>query len=286
MNNPALILALLIAATSLLARADTADSTIVRPAMMMFSAEVGHTSLLDTYLTPITYGGVSSRLAFEHNQAFGRRPSTWTRQLTLGLTYDRTRNPARNNTIHALMLDARWSAARRWQLPTRVGAFQLQLGPQIALRGGAYYDPANSNNVANAKIHLSAGLQAAASLPIRLGRVPIVLRYQASLPVIGAFFSPEYDQSYYEIQLGNRERIVRPAWWGTRFDLDHTLSADLQLGATLLRLGYRNLIERSHVSHITTRVTTHAFVIGLGGEWMSLSGRKINPNTKIISARY
>lgn len=286
MNNPALILALLIAATSLLARADTADSTLVRPAMMMFSAEVGHTSLLDTYLTPITYGGVSSRLAFEHNQAFGRRPSTWTRQLTLGLTYDRTRNPARNNTIHALMLDARWSAARRLQLPTRVGAFQLQLGPQIALRGGAYYNPANSNNVANAKIHLSAGLQAAASLPIRLGRVPIVLRYQASLPVIGAFFSPEYDQSYYEIQLGNRERIVRPAWWGTRFDLDHTLSADLQLGATLLRLGYRNLIERSHVSHITTRVTTHAFVIGLGGEWMSLSGRKINPNTKIISARY
>ena len=140
--------------------------------------------------------------------------------------------------------------------------------------------------MANAKIHLSAGLQAAASLPIRLGRVPIVLRYQASLPVIGAFFSPEYDQSYYEIQLGNRERIVLPAWWGTRFDLDHTLSADLQLGATLLRLGYRNLIERSHVSHITTRVTTHAFVIGLGGEWMSLSGRKINPNTKIISARY
>lgn len=280
------ILALLVAGFGVLSAVAGSDTIPpIRPAMMMFAAEAGHTRLLDTYLTPITYGGLSTRLSFEHNQAMGRRRLAWTRQLALGISYDHTRNPADNNTIHALMLDARWSPARRWHAAIGSRQVQLQLGPQIGLRGGAYYDPANSNNVVNAKIHLAAGVYAAASLPLRLGKVPVTLRYQASLPVVGAFFSPEYDQSYYEIYLGNRSGLVRPAWWGTRFDLDHSLTADFRLGATIVRVGYRNLIERSRVSHITTRVTTHALVIGIGGEWVSLSSSRALPRANIISSQ-
>ena len=119
-----------------------------------------------------------------------------------------------------------------------------------------------------------------------LGR-PLTLRYQPVLPVAGVFFSPDYGELYYEIYLGNHSGLAHFAWWGNYFMLDNHLTADLSLGATSLRLGYSGRIFSSKVNDIVTHVFTHAFVVGISGEWMSLNPRKgISADARIISATY
>ncbi len=78
-----------------------------------------------------------------------------------------------------------------------------------------------------------------------LGRLPLSLRYQPVLPVVGAFFAPDYGELYYEIYLGNHSGLAHCGWWGNYFALENLLTADLRLGSTTLRIGYK--IGRAHV---------------------------------------
>ena len=69
--------------------------------------------------------------------------------------------------------------------------------------------------------------------------------------------------------------------------MENFLTADLHLGNTSLRLGYRNNILSTKVNDITTRMINHNFILGLSSEWLSLSRRhSLDPTAKIISALY
>ena len=69
----------------------------------------------------------------------------------------------------------------------------------IDLNGGFIYNLRNSNNPAQAKAYGSIDASAMAIYKFKIGNYPLVLRYQANLPLMGLMFSPEYGQSYYEI---------------------------------------------------------------------------------------
>lgn len=121
----------------------------------------------------------------------------------------------------------------------------------------------------------------------RIGRLPLTLRYQPTLPVAGVFFSPDYGELFYEISLGNRSGLVHCAWWGNYFRMENLVTADLHFGATCLRLGLRSNVLSTKVNNIVTRVVTTAAVIGISGEWMSLNpSRGIDSKARIISALY
>ena len=165
-------------------------------------------------------------------------------------------------------------------------SLQLQLGGETQLRGGVLYNAHNSNNVASARIHWNVGLMGQAIYNTHIKSLPITLRYQASLPVAGVFFSPDYDEAYYEIYLGNHSDLAHFGWWGNRFDIDHMLSADLHLGNTILRVGYRNRINTSWINNINTRSIAHYLVIGIGGEFLSVSPKKAKVNNNLISSMY
>lgn len=258
----------------------------LRPVASMFTAQYGHGTDLDTYISPVKYGGHAIAINYEAQQATGFSPQHWTRQLSLGLDYNYTHNPAGNHTMHALLLDARWAMMHRWSNVATTG-LQLQLGGMTQLRGGVLYNANNSNNVASARIHWNVGVQAQAIYNTHIKRLPITLRYQAALPVAGVFFSPDYDEAYYEIYLGNRHNLAHMGWWGNRFDLDHMLSADLHLGSTIVRIGYRNRINTSWINNISTRSIAHYIVVGIGGEFLSVGREKAaSVNNNIISSMY
>ena len=262
-------------------RAADADTTsVARPVLSMFTFDVGRASVLDTYISTVNYTGLNLRLGYSAMQATGFSPEKWVRHLELGVEYYNVKNMVRNRVLHTLMLDSRWSLMRRWRdvLP----GLQLMGGGMAQLRGGVIYKGSNSNNVCSVKAHISLGVAGTASYACHIGRLPITLSYQMSLPVVGVFYSPDYDESYYEIYVGNRKGLVHPGWWGNRFDMNNLVAADLHLGNTILRLGYRNRIERSWVNNLNTHITTHAFVIGLGGNFLSL-GSKPTPR-KLITA--
>lgn len=267
------------------AKAQDAGEKPLRPVAGMFTAEVGHASVLDSYLTPIAYGGTAMRLGYEAQQATGFNPEWWTRQLDLGINYNYTHNPAGNHTMHALTIDARWGMMHRWRGVLTPG-LQLMAGGSTQFTGGALYNANNSNNVASARVHWSLGFMGQAVLNTRIKRLPVTIRYQATLPVAGVFFSPEYDEAYYEIYLGNHRNLVHMGWWGNRFDMENFVAADLHLGGTLLRVGYRNRIASSWVSNINCREVTHCVVIGIGGEFLSVGRKQRAESSNIISSIY
>lgn len=245
---------------------------VERPAIWMFTAEAGKAHLLDSYLTPVTYNGWHLGLGFEHTQATGFSPSRWQRQLSLAMLFNQVDNLVGNNSMQHLRAMGRWSLVRRWN-DVLAPRLSLMAGGMTWLHGGIIYNSANSNNPVSVKAHWTLGLQGSVQYAMRLGRVPVSFRYQASMPVVGVWFSPEYDESFYEIYLGNRKHLVQMGWWGNRFDLDHQFTADFRLGKTILRVGYHGMIERSWAHHLNTHITTHGFLIGIGGEFLSLGGK-------------
>jgi len=53
-------------------------------------------------------------------------------------------------------------------------------------------------------------------------------------------------------------------WWGNRLDMTNYLGADLHLGKTTLRIGYRSRLEHWNVNHLHVHDVTHALVLGIG----------------------
>ena len=269
------------------AMCDSAEVRIERPTISSFSAEVGSASILDTYLTPIRYHGINTRLSYEGLRAMGFNPERWIMQGAAAIEYANVQNAPGNHTMHSLMIDGKWGMMHRWR-DVLTPKLTLLLGAGTQLRGGVIYNAYNSNNPVSAKIRWSINLSAMATYSLRLWRLPVTLRYQATLPAIGAFFSLDYGEAFYELYLGNTKGIVNVGWWGNRFDMENLVTADLHFGKSVLRLGYRNLIETSWIHNLNTQIFTHGFVIGISGEWLKLTpGKKtLSERTKIISAMY
>ena len=257
----------------------------LRPVFAAYTAEIGSAHLADTYLTPLRYTGWHSAIDYMRQQAAPFAPHRWVMRLNAHLSLDHTENPARNATMWSALLTFDWALLHRWHSPiSAVPSLTLAAGPAITLQGGCLYLARNGNNPAAARGSLTLGVTGYAAYPLRIGRLPVTLIYQPSIPLTGAFFSPDYGELYYEIYLGNHSGLAHAAWPGNYRRLNQLLTADIHLGNTNIRLGYRGDYFSSRVSGITTRTFTHALVVGLSGEWLSYNPRRPrSPQAPVIS---
>lgn len=281
MRVAAVMVAIATGTASVAAQDNGSDGNVARPVKSIFTADVGTVAMQDTYLSPITYKGTNLRLGYQHMQALGHDPERWVRSLDVGMEYDNVHNIAGNNTMHGLYIDARWALMRRWR-DVIVPGLQLMGGGAAMMHGGVIYNPRNSNNICSVKVHAGIGIAGCAAYPVKIGKLPVTLCYQMSAPVIGAFYSPDYDESYYEIYVGNHSGLAHVAWPGSRLEINNLVSADLHLGSTILRLGYRHHGMSSGINNLTTRHSSHALVIGLGGDFLSVGAK--NPPARTVTA--
>lgn len=260
----------------------------LRPVFAAYTLGIGSAHLADTYLTPLRYSGSHYGLDYLRYQAAPFCPERLSMRLNVNLSVDHTTNPAGNATMWSALLTLDWGVIHRFKAPiSAIPELTLGAGASINLQAGCLYNARNGNNPASARGAATLCVTGYAAYPIRLGRLPVTLMYQPSLPLTGVFFSPDYGELYYEIYLGNHSGLAHCAWWGNYFMLDNLLTADLSLGATSVRLGYSGRIFSSKVNHIVTNIFTHALVVGISGEWMSINPRKgISPAARIISATY
>lgn len=256
----------------------------LRPVTSAYMLEIGSSSVADSYLSPITYRGWNAAFAYERMQAMKFDPDNWVMQLNARIELDRGRNHADNATTWRIDGTFSWGMLRRWHpLP----ALTIAAGGSTGIDAGCIYNPRNSNNPASAKLAWTVNATAYAAYNLRVGRLPVTLRYQPVLPLAGIFFAPEYDELYYEIYLGNRHGLVHCAWPGSMFRWDNLVTADLDFATTRLRVGFRSDIFSSEINHITTRIFSYAFVLGVTGDWFSVSARRGVPSeatTKFIYA--
>lgn len=239
----------------------------LRPVVSSYMAMIGSGHLADTYLTPLKYNGTSTSFLYRRAQAMAFDPSHWTMQLSIGVDADFVKNQSKNTTMYAGAINASWGMLRCWKLPQHI---TLGAGPATSIDLGLIYLNRNSNNPVSAKAAWTVDAMAYASWSHTFWRLPVTFSYQGRLPVTGAFFAPDYGQLYYQIYLGDRDNLAHAAWWGNYFHLDNLVCADLHLGNTSLRLGYRCDVFSSKVNNIVSRRSTHMFVLGIATEWLSL----------------
>lgn len=265
------------AATAIAAHAQADSTALIRAVTSSYDIEAGYAEIADTYLTPLKYTGTHTAFRYERSQPMRLNPARWIMQLDLRTQLDLTENPARNADMSQIALQASWAMMHRWALPAGV---TVGLGGAPHLNLGMLYLNTNGNNPVSVKAALTLDAKAYASWSSHINRLKFTLRYQPSLPLTGVFFAPDYGQLYYQIYLGETKGLAHAAWWGNYFAMDNLLTADLHFGNTSLRLGYFNHIFSSKANNIVSRQITHALVLGVTTNWISLS-----PNCKQINAR-
>lgn len=267
---------LLLILTSLVALAASAaegmDSVAVRPerpVTSVYTFGIGTAHVVDTYLSPIRYEGTHYALGYERWQAMRARPEDLVMRLGFGLEFDDTHNQVRNATMLTGMLRAEWGMYRRWRLPS---SMTVAVGGSTSLDAGVNYLSRNGNNPVAAKAAWTVNLTGLYQWRSRLGRLPFTFSYRPTLPLLGAFFSPDYGELYYEIYLGDTSGLAHCAWPGNYRGLDQSFSLDLHLGRTTLRLGYDCRLLTTRANNITANRATHAFVVGISTTTLSLMG--------------
>lgn len=239
----------------------TADTLAPRPAISErgYLIGMGRTDLLDTYLmqehstgTSISY--VDSRL---HRRAGRRLIRETQHQIDLSAAGTRGNRKSMLTAMYALRLG--WYCP--WQLQAR--RLQLMAGALAGIRLGVTYNTRNSNNPAQARAALNISPAAKLRWHTRIGRRPLTLRYEASLPLVGIAFSPNYGQSYYEIfSQGNYDHNVVLTSPFSGPQLHQLLAADISLGRTSLTIGYMGDIRQMEANSLKYHQYTHSFVVG------------------------
>ena len=270
---------------SLLANADnsiSADSLqTLRPVTSTYSVEYGAASTLDTYLSPLRYQGSTITLNGSWLKAMRQNPQRLIMAFDASIGLESQLSPARNSRLYDFSLDFSWSMMYRWR---PIEHFQVGVGGGAALNIGALYLARNSNNPVSARASVDITANAMASYSLHIGRLPVRLIDRVSIPMVGAFFSPEYGETYYEIYLGNHAGLAHCGWWGNHFRIDNLLAADISLGTVALRVGYHFDFSSGKVHDIVTRHTTHSLVIGLTHDSLNITG--LDKSQNIIPAIY
>lgn len=253
--------------------ASAQDSAGIRSVTSSTMLGIGSSDVLDTYLTPLDYRGFHLSLLNERLQiaAFGK--GNWVNQQKVWAEYSSNDNEAQNGLVATGFIGYSWGTMWRRQI---ADGLTVMAGPYAGADAGFIYNLRNGNNPASAKISVEAGASLMGVYQLNVfPKFPITFRYQASLPVMSVFFSPHYEQSYYEIfSLGNTDGIVRFGSFHNRFDMNNYFTADFPIGAINLRIGYLNKIHNTHVNDIKTRRISNSFLIGFSKEFLPFNRKK------------
>lgn len=231
----------------------------VQPATTAWMVDAGSSHLANTYLSPLQYQGYDLGVQYERYQPMRMDPQRWRQQILAGVEFANTHNPAGNATMMYANLSGSWAMMRHWQLPQ---GFSACLGGATGLNIGGLYNRRNSNNPATALADWHLSLTGSLQWEGRLGRIPMKARWLSSIPLTTVFFSPDYDELYYEIYLGNRSGLVHWGWPGNFLRWDNLFTVDLRLGSRWLRLGFRQRLLSSEASNITCQLRSYTFLLG------------------------
>lgn len=220
----------------------------------------GRSSVYETYLSPTTYSGPHVSLLHESLRTTRWADGRVTTQSIVDGYFAFTHNHVGNSDEYGGKINYSLGYHYNWLVAD--GKLRLMAGGELHVGGGAFYLERNSNNPVQAKADIDIDASVIAIYPFRIRRTPFTLRYQASLLLIGAMFSPNYGQSYYEISLGNYDHNVCFTYTGNAPTTRHYLTLDFPLGNATFRVGYLCDIRQSRVNNLRSHIWNNSFLIG------------------------
>ena len=229
-----------------------------------FSLGGGYTSLLDTYLSPLRYGGGQVSLQSERFGQLTCENGRWFAQSLFTLHADYTTPRTGSGLTIGGMAD--YSYTYYYEAPLlspQGGKFRLFIGPQGQLRIGGIYNLRNSNNPAQLKLGVNLAASAMGKYAFTLWGTPMSVRLQADVPLFGFAFAPDYGQSYYEIfYLGHEENCVHVTAPHNNLSLRTGLSYDVQFRSCTIRLSMLSDLYQWQLGNQQYRMFTHSVMLG------------------------
>ena len=231
----------------------------------------GFTNILDTYLSPVEYTGPEIRILRESMRMTRLMNGRVSVQTLFQGHLSLTENRADTGSELAGMVNWNYALHYQFRLSEKL---KILAGPQFDLNGGFVYNMRNSNNPAQAKLYANLAASGMVIYRFHAGRIPLVARYQANLPVLGVMFSPEYGQSYYEIfSLKNGGHNVLFTSLHNQPSLRQFLTLDFPIRSTTLRVGYLCDIQQAKVNHLKYHQWSHTFLLGFVKNFYVLKGK-------------
>ncbi|MDR2683699.1 MAG: DUF3316 domain-containing protein [Dysgonamonadaceae bacterium] len=222
-------------------------------------AGIGSTSIYDTYLSPLEYKGNHIGVILEQMNRSGLLNGRILAQHLFNLEIADTKNPSGTAGNYSGNLEYAYGLYYRFK---PVDKIQFFAGMQADGLLGVIYNNRNGNNPVAGKVNLNLNVSGMVSYKFRIKKQPLQLRYQLNIPVAGCLFSPQFGQSYYEIGLGDHQRILHFASLHNQRIMRNLFSLELPLNSTIVRLSYMNGIYETRVNHLDTRIVSHSFYIG------------------------
>ena len=238
------------------------EATIRTPRQVLRSPlyGIGHTNLLDTYLSPMEYTGPELRILRENIRNTKYMDGKVYRQSLFQANVSLTENKAGTGSEFAIL--ANRNLAYHYSF-YKSGKWQLQAGPNLDLNGGMIYNMRNSNNPVNAKAYANLGASGMAIYHFKIKKHPFMLRYQLNVPLLGVMFSPEYGQPYYEMSIAKDfGKNIRFTSLHNQPSVRQFITLDFPIRNTTLRVGYVCDIQQAKVNHLKSHMWSHSFLIG------------------------
>lgn len=247
------------------ASAQTSDEdTLVQNCVQHVQKEwhfgAGHSNILDTYLSPIEHCGPA--LSLLHRT---ERLAHWGKgKITVQGFYSGNLGLLKSVADQGKAFDGNLTAAAAWHYnfhtPSRT---RLAIGGMAETELGFTYLTRGGNNPAQGRCGVNIGLSLIGEQPFHVRGKEWNVMAQLDIPLIGARFTPNYGQSYYEIfSLGNYDRNVR---------LTHPVNAPsarlltriyIPISGAKISLGYLGDIRQHKLNHLKRHSWNHYFTIG------------------------
>lgn len=258
----------------------SAQQTPLRPANQATLFGIGKAFVTDTYLSPLTYDGLSVSLLHDHLKATRLFDEKLLLQQQFQLQVATTKNPT--SSASEYFGEVSYHLNGLYPLIDN-SPFRLYAGGGVEGALGGIYNVRNSNNPGSLKSAVNLNLSVMSTYNWRF----LTFRWQLSSPFAGLFFSPEYGQSYYEIfSLGNGKGTVRFASFQNQLALRNYFTVDIPVKNFTIRTGYLGDYYKTDVNDITTKISSHQFMIGLAFESLSFSGKKARNDSRLKSVYY
>ena len=221
---------------------------------------MGKNHVYDSYLSPLDYAGSTLGFTRIGERTMQRGQGRWSQMTYFDFNASQLHNPVGNATTwdgelqfnygqqYHLMAQPKWNVA---------------LGGLLGAHLGGTYNTRNGNNPGQMRMALDFAVSAVATRQFALWKKRWTWRTQCDLPLMGAFFTPNYGQSYYEIfTLGhaNENVVFSHPFNAPSVRLLSTIS--IPFGTSSLTLGYKADIRQSTVHHLDRHAWHHTFLIG------------------------
>ncbi|MGC9151421.1 MAG: DUF3316 domain-containing protein [Microbacter sp.] len=220
----------------------------------------GHINLLDQYLSPLVYSGSIFRGDYQSMHYLSLETTRVSIQWSMKTSFGMEHNPAATNSIFYFSLQPGVGVHYHFR-PTP--HFKLLIGGIVDLFFANKYSFANGNNPYSADLSTRLNASVIAQYNCHLGKMPLILRYSLTSPVIGGMFVPQYGESYYEIfTLKHLAHTILFTSYANYLALQNSISADFVLNRCTLRLSFYHDYDKHHGNSLYFETMQTAVSVG------------------------